>query len=354
MSKFLFLFCFLFFTIALWCDVKAVRSRWMIDVERGETIANPVVIVENEKIVQSGNAESIKIPATAQIIDVGELYLLPGLIDAHVHLAWGQPGQTGLAGAEDAKKTLFAGFTTVRNPGSTGMADVLLRDAINMGKVPGPRMLVSGPGLGSKNGICDQVFAGEAVVGSPQDAIRVVDDLAKKKVDLIKFCAGGKVIPSTDDISNRELEDSIVQSIVSEAHRLHLKVAAHAQGPDAILQAVSAGVDSIEHAGMINQKAAELMKQKKTYLVPTLYRLDWTLENAQDSGAKPEVIDKLKKGRADALSNIQMAIALGVPIAYGTDATVYPHGLNAREFAVLTQLGFYAASGNSGRNNQCR
>ena len=316
-----------------------LRSQWMIDVDTGTIVENPVVLIQQNKIMEVGPATSVKIPEGATVIDLKNLYLLPGLIDAHVHLAWAQQGGTGVAGADDAEKTLLAGFTTVRNPGSTGKTDLLLRDAIEHGKEIGPRMFVAGPALGAKEGVCDQVFAGEGVVHSPQDAMHIVTALAKQKVHLIKFCAGGQVLPSDQDISAKELEDSIVQTIVFEARKQGLKVAAHAQGPDAILQAVSAGVNSIEHGGMINEEAAAAMKKHKTFLVPTLYRLDWVLENAQNSGASPERIETLQAARTKVHENIGMAIAAGVPIAFGTDATVIPHGLNAREFSVLVELG---------------
>ncbi|MCI0413815.1 amidohydrolase family protein [bacterium] len=320
-------------------ETIAVRSHWMIDVDTGTIVENPVILIQQNKITEVGTEASIKIPEGATVIDLTNMYLLPGLIDAHVHLAWAQQGATGVVGSDNAEKTLLAGFTTVRNPGSTGKTDLILRDAIEEGKAIGPRMFVSGPALGAKEGVCDQVFAGEAVVHSPQDAMHIIVNLAKQKVNFIKFCAGGQVIPSDQDISAKELEDSIVQTIVFEARKLGLKVAAHAQGPDAILQAVSAGVNSIEHGGMINEEAATAMKKHKAFLVPTLYRLDWILENAQNTGAKPEVIERLQTARTKVHDNIRMAIAAGVPIAFGTDATVYPHGLNAREFSVLVELG---------------
>jgi imidazolonepropionase-like amidohydrolase len=167
----------------------------------------------------------------------------------------------------------------------------------------------------------------------------MVENLVKEKVDLIKICAGGRVVPSAQDASAKEMPDSIVQAIVSTAHAHGLKVASHAQGPDAILQSVRSGVDSIEHGGMINTEAAALMREHNTYLVPTLYRLEWLVENATKNNSPPETIKALTTAKQTAYENVRKAIALGVPIAFGTDATVYPHGLNAREFSVLVELG---------------
>ena len=330
---------FLLLSNLCWCETLYVRSKWMVDVDTADIIQDPVLVIQQDKIIKVGDVNSIKVPEGAAVIDLKNSYLLPGLIDAHVHLAWAQPGQAGIAGAEDARKTLLAGFTTVRNPGSTGKADIILRDSIEKGDTVGPRMFVSGPALGAKEGVCDQVFAGEGVIHSPQEAMQMVANLAKQKVDLIKFCAGGQVLPSDGDISAKELEDSIVQAIVFEARKHHLKVAAHAQGPDAIIQSVTAGVHSIEHGGLIDEESVLLMKKNKTYLVPTLYRLEWVLMNAKQNAAAQGTIERLETVRARVYENMRKAIALGVPIAFGTDATVYPHGLNAREFAVLVDLG---------------
>jgi imidazolonepropionase-like amidohydrolase len=330
-------FLFLILTSSAWCETTILRAKWMLDVKTGEIIANPVLVIENDKIKKIGTTDSVEAPDSATVIDLKDSYLLPGLIDAHVHLAWAESGKVGIAGADAAEKTLLAGFTTVRNPGSTGMTDLILRDAIEKGKTIGPRMFVSGPGLGAKQGVCDQVFAGEGVIHSPQEATQMVAKLARQNVDFIKFCAGGQVIPSVQDISSKELEDSIVQSILFEARKHRLKVAAHAQGPDAILQAASSGVSSIEHGSMMNYEAAMLMKKNSIYLVPTLYRLDWLLENVDKTS--PERKEQLESSRAKTFANIAEAISLGVPIAFGTDATVIPHGFNAREFSALIEVG---------------
>ena len=311
-----------------------VRAKSMLDVEKGDIISAPAILIRNDKIVEVTSGDSKAFPKDASIIDLGNTYLLPGLIDAHVHLAWaGQPY------AEDARKTLLAGFTTVRNPGSTGGTDIQLRKEIESGKILGPRILISGPGLGSKGGICDQVFSGEGVVQNAADAKKIVKSLASQKVDFIKICAGGMVVPTKQDESATEMTDEVLQAIVNEANAHGLVVASHAQGPAAILQAVRAKVRSIEHGGMINEEAAEAMKKNQVYLVPTLFRLNWILENAKQNNSAPAIIERLATSRTQVYENMRKAIALGVPIAFGTDAVVYPHGLNAREFSVLVELG---------------
>lgn len=325
---------FLIFVSPLWAEKIVVRAKWMLDVNTGAVISSPAILIDDGKIVKVTSGHSKSIAGEAKVIDLSDMYILPGLIDAHVHLAW-----AGQDPSEDARKTLMAGFTTVRNPGSTGQADLKLRNEIDTGKTLGPRMLVSGPGLGSKGGICDQVFSGEGVIQTPVEARKIVQSMANKRVDFIKICAGGQVVPTAQDASTTEMTDSMVQAIVAEAHAHGLKVASHAQGPDAILQSVRAGVDSIEHAGMINDQAAALMKQNQTYLVPTLYRLQWLIENARQNNSPPSAVERLETARKMVYDNIRKAIAVGVPIAFGTDATVYPHGLNAREFSVLVRLG---------------
>jgi len=328
----LFFFLITTFTSA---ETIVVRAKWMLDVNSGNLISSPAVLIRDDKIVDvKTDADSKSFPKDATVIDLGDLYLLPGLIDAHVHLAW-----AGQDATEDAKKTLLAGFTTVRNPGSTGKTDFTLRNDIETGKIIGPRMLIAGPGLGAKGGICDQTFAGEGAVETVEEAKALVDKLATEKVDFIKICAGGRVVATEQDSSVKEMPDSLVEAIVKTAHSHGLKVASHAQGPDAILQSVRAGVDSVEHGGLINAEAAALMKEHHTFLVPTLYRLDWILENARQNNSPPERVKVLTTAKETAYENVRKAIRLGVPIAFGTDATVYPHGLNAREFSVLVELG---------------
>jgi imidazolonepropionase-like amidohydrolase len=241
--------------------------------------------------------------------------LIPGLIDTHVHLAW-----DGAQNEDAARLTLLAGFTTVRNPGASGNADVVLRNAIEEGRVYGPRMLIARTGIGSPGGVCAATFR-EAGVATPDEARQRVRKLIGEGADFIKICTGGGVVGRPADATATEMSQETIDAIVDEAHRAGRRVAAHAQGADAIRAAVNAGADSIEHGGLIDDDTARLMASKRVPLVPTLARL----QNA--------------KIREDTLARVRRARELGVPIVFGTDGGVLPHGENAREFASLLAIG---------------
>src|SRR5688572_13063922 len=314
----------------------------LIDVAQGTVVVDAVVVIDGGRIVAAGARAGVDVPADAKTLDLGEGWLLPGLVDAHVHLAWGAAADAAPdappPGTADALTTLRAGFTTVRNLGSTGYADLLLRDAIEAGRVPGPRMLVAGPGLGAPGGTCARVFAGEGVVAGPAEARAKVRELAEHGVDWIKFCAGGGVLATSADEDACELPLETMRALVEEAHARSLRVAVHAQGPRAITAALEAGVDSIEHGAWIDEAAARAMKARGIALVPTLYRLDWALEQAEKAGNTGPALVAGREARDLAREHVARAIELGVPIVLGTDATTFPHGLNAHELGVLVEL----------------
>ena len=251
-----------------------------------------------------------------------------------------------LWGARNARVTLEAGFTTVRNVGAGGYADVALRDAINDGQVPGPRMLVSGPPLGITGGHCDDnllPFSYHATAEGVADGIENVQhktrEVIKYGADVVKICATGGVLSKGDDPQASQFTLEEMKAIVADAHRLGRKVAAHAHGAQGILWATEAGVDSIEHGSYIDDAGINAMKQHGTYLVPTMYLQTWMLENAQSIGLPPMYAEKMRQIIAIARKNIQHAFSSGVKVAFGTDAAVYPHGLNAHEFNVYVQMG---------------
>jgi imidazolonepropionase-like amidohydrolase len=283
------------------------------------------------------------------------LTVLPGLIDVHTHLT-GSPdfdpfreltstdAKEAITGVANARTTLLAGITSVRNVGAGGYTDVDLRDAINAGQVPGPHMLVSGPPLGITGGHCDENLlpihyhvVGDGVADGIAEVQHKVRQNIKYGSDLIKICATGGVLSKGDDPQASQYTLEEMQAIVADAHRLGRKVAAHAHGAQGILWATQAGVDSIEHGSYINDAAIAEMKKRGTYLVPTLYLEDWMLE----SGHLPRFYhQKMIDVSAVAKSNIKHAMQEGVKIAMGTDAAVYPHGLNAHELDVyVNQLG---------------
>lgn len=297
-------------------DLVVIAPR-MLDVRSGNIVENRAVIIDDGKITAVEDASYVLRLAAKERVTLAEgTTLIPGLIDAHTHLAW-----TGGKNEEAALATLRAGFTTVRNPGATGNADVELRDAIEQGRVPGPRMLIARAGIGAKGGICEQTF-GEAGIETPEEGRARVQKLVADGADFIKICTGGGVIGRRTDAEVTEMSPETIGAIVTEAHRLGRKVAAHAQGPAAILAAALAGVDSIEHGGFIDEDAARILAEKHIVLVPTLARL------AQNQQLYDNTIARVKRARE-----------LGVPIVMGTDGTVLPHGENAKELDALVKLG---------------
>jgi imidazolonepropionase-like amidohydrolase len=331
-----------------------IRAGRLLDVKTGKTLSNQSIFIQGDKIMSVGADTTV--PAGAEVIDLANATVLPGLIDAHTHitmttnfgysrLAISVPREA-LNGARNARVTLEAGFTTVRNVGASGFTDVALRDAINAGDVPGPRMLVSGPPLSITGGHCDDnllPFEWHIQSEGVADGIEAVQhktrEIIKYGADLIKICATGGVLSHGDNPQASQYTLEEMKAIVADAHRLGRKVAAHAHGAQGILWASEAGVDSIEHGSYIDDAAIAEMKKNGTYLVPTLYLMDWFFENAEKIGTPAELIAKGHEVMPAARKNVARAFAAGVKVGFGTDAAVYPHGLNAHEFAVMVKLG---------------
>jgi imidazolonepropionase-like amidohydrolase len=355
------LFCCVVFSInSSWAQTApasktvVIRAGHLLDVKTGKTLANQIIVIQGDKIASVGAAAQI--PAGAQVVDLSNATLLPGLIDAHTHITFNpnfgyswlaiSVPREALIGARNARVTLEAGFTTIRNVGAKGFADVALRDAINAGDVPGPRMLVSGPALSITGGHCDNnllPFDYHATEGGVADGVEAVQhkvrEIIKYGADLIKVCATGGVLSKGDNPQSSQYTLEEMKAIVADAHRLGRKVAAHAHGAEGIRWASEAGVDSIEHGSYIDDAAIAALKKNGTYLVPTLYLGDWFLENAERIGTPAELIAKGREVMPAARKNVARAFAAGVKVGFGTDAAVYPHGLNAHEFAVMVKLG---------------
>jgi imidazolonepropionase-like amidohydrolase len=334
-----------------------VRAGHILDVKTGTMLSGQAIVIEGDKIVSVGPAAEAKLSPATQTIDLPNATVLPGLIDAHTHLTF-DPANLGyeglgisypreaLIGARNARVTLEAGFTTVRNVGAGGYSDVALRDAINAGDVPGPRMLVSGPAIGITGGHCDdnllapQFHATELGVADGVDAVRhKVRENIKYGADLIKICATGGVMSKGDDPNASQYTREEMKAIVEEAHRLGRKVAAHAHGAEGVSWASDAGVDSIEHGHLMDDSSIATLKKNGTYIVPTLYLMDWNRENLGKRNAPDYVVRKMQAVSAVGQDTLKKAFAAGVKVAFGTDAAVYPHGLNAHEFAVYVRLG---------------
>ena len=333
-----------------------IHAGKLLDVKTGNMLSDQAIVIEGDKIVSIGAMSSLKLSGDERRIDLANGTVLPGLIDAHTHLTFDpQFGYEGLAisvprealiGAKNARVTLEAGFTTVRNVGADGYADVALRDAINAGDVPGPRMLVSGPPLGITGGHCDNNLlpaeyhaVGDGVADGVAQVQHKVRENIKYGADLIKVCATGGVLSKGDDPNASQYTLEEMKAIVADAHRLGRKVAAHAHGAQGVIWASEAGVDSVEHGHLMNDDAIATLKKNGTYLVPTLYLIDWQREHAAEANLPSFLKAKMDMVSQSAKANAKKAFAAGVKIGLGTDAAVYPHGLNAHELEVYVQLG---------------
>jgi len=341
-----------------------LRAARLFDGKSNSLVKPGVVVVTDGKI--AGTGSTARLPTEAEVIDLGDATLLPGFIDAHTHLtmmysedyaraaldALRKPiPEMALDASINARTTLMAGFTTVRDVGSTAYLDAGLRNAINRGVVPGPRMLVAVHAIGATGGHCDDTGWREGAVGKetgPEVGVINGADEARRAVRLahkygatvIKTCATGGVLSLADAVDTPQLTQAELDALVDEAHALRLKTAAHAHGAEGAKRAIRAGIDSIEHGSFLDDEALDLMKQKGTYYVPTLMAAQGLSEQIQKGVPIPPAI-KVKAD--DAIAHVhqtfQKAIAKGVKIGLGTDAAVYPHGRNAEEFHQMVDLG---------------
>jgi imidazolonepropionase-like amidohydrolase len=333
---------------------------------KSNAVARPgLIVVSGGKI--TGVGASAKIPADAQLIDFGDATLLPGFIDAHTHLTYQYSddynqhrldtlqktiAERALDASVNARVTLMAGFTTVRDVGSSDYLDVGLRNGIGNGDVPGPRMLVTVYALSATGGHCDHeggyregLFGHESgplegVINGPDQARYAVRLDHKYGADMIKVCASGGVLSPTDDVDTPQLTQEELNAIVDEAHALRRKTAAHAHGAEAAKRAIRAGIDSIEHGSFLDDEALDMMKQRGTYLVPTLMAIQGIQEKFDRKVYMPPAIEAKARAAIAAIHvTFQRALAKDVKIGLGTDAGVYPHGRNAEEFHQMVDLG---------------
>jgi imidazolonepropionase-like amidohydrolase len=345
----------------------AVKAARLFDGKSKALVTNGVVIVQGDKIVDAGS--NLSIPQGAQVIDLGDATLSPGFMDAHTHLTADFSGnynqrrlqevdlnvsEQAIIATKYARATIEAGFTTVRDlgsrfVGSKEFVDVALRNAINHGVVPGPRMLVATYGIGATGGhfdatagFRDMLFGrepdySEGIADGPDAVRHAVRFEIKNGADVIKAAVSGGVLSLTDEVDTPQFTPPEIAALVDETHRLRKKVAVHCHGDQAARDAIEAGVDSIEHGSFLKPETLQLMKAKGTWLVPTLMATEWVLAKLDSYPAALQ-----EKGKAAGAARTEMfrnAVKLGVKIALGTDAGVYPHGQNAKEFKLMVDLG---------------
>jgi len=340
-----------------------LKAQRLFDSATGKIVEPGMVVVSGGKIQAVGTGA---VPAGATVVDLGDATLLPGFIDSHTHLTMDfdsdfngarllslerTVAETAIRSTANARVTLMAGFTTVRDVGSGDFVDVGLRNSINAGFVPGPRMLVAVNAIGSTGGHCDgsggfrpNIFNHESgpqdgVINNPDEARFAVRYNVKYGADVIKICASGGVLSPTDEVDVPQLSQAELNALVEEAHTLRKKAAAHSHGAESSKRAIRAGIDSIEHGTFLDDEAMRMMHDRGTYLVPTL---------AVRQGIAETKFPPLVQAKADAAvkqqdAMVKRAVELGVKIALGTDAAVYPHGNNAVEFQLMAADGMTPA-----------
>jgi imidazolonepropionase-like amidohydrolase len=354
--------CLLFSPVVYAQNTYVLRAARLFD-GTSDRVAQPGIVVVSGNRIQSVGGQA---PAAATVIDLGDATLLPGFIDAHTHLTMDfNPDYSGgrfnnlsrtiperaIRSTANARATLMAGFTTVRDVGSSNFLDIGLRNAINAGIVPGPRMLVAVHAIGSTGGHCDEGDGfrfgllnhesgpEDGVIDSPDQARFAVRFNVKYGADVIKTCPTGGVLSPTDDVDAPQLTQAEMDVLVSTAHELRRKAAAHAHGPEGAKRAIRAGIDSIEHGTFLDDEALRMMRERGTYLVPTLS----VRSGIAESKFPPLVQQKADLAMKSQDAMVRRALAMGVKIALGTDAAVYPHGNNALEFVLLNADGLTPA-----------
>ena len=335
-----------------------IKGANLLDVMTGELVKDHVVLVTDGRIARISPTRSADLPAGVDVIDLQGHTLLPGLIDMHVHLTSGggyhgyeslklTDERRAILGVVHAETTLMAGFTTVRNVGAGSFGDVALRDAINDGDIPGPRMLVSGPPIGITGGHCsdnnllppEYGITGEGVADGPWAARTAVRRNIKYGADLIKTCSTGGVMSKGTKVGAPQYTVEELTALVDEAHSRGLKVASHAHGAEGIINALIAGADTIEHASFIDDEGIALSIERGAALSMDIYVTEYILGEGASAGILEESLEKERKTGATQRSNFTKAVNAGATIVFGSDAGVYPHGQNAKQFSRMTRFG---------------
>src|SRR5881296_1729416 len=337
-----------------------VKAGRLVDVRAGNVLSNQAILIEGERIKEVGPAATVMphAPSGAKVMDLGTATILPGLIDCHTHVT-SDPGDyyqqlfrqspidQAVVAHVFAKRTLEAGFTTIRNVGADEFVDVALRNAINSGVVAGPRMQVSTMPLSATGGHGDvNGFSPYLRFEQLSGIVNGVDEIRSKirweikyGADLIKVLAGAGVLSEEESVGAPQYSQEELNAVVQEAAMWGKKVAAHAHGAEAIKRAVRAGVASVEHGSLIDEEGVRLMKERGTYLVADIYNDDYILAEYTRLGFPQKIIEKERLVGRQQRENFKKAVEAGVKIAFGTDAGVYPHGWNAKQFAHMVRWG---------------
>ncbi|WP_343527556.1 amidohydrolase family protein [Sphingomonas sp.] len=333
-----------------------VTGAHMVDVLSGKRIDNPQVTIVDGRITAIGRRGD-RVPAGAEQVDVGNRTLLPGLIDMHVHLT-SDPTLSGykaleftdsfwtVVGVANARRTLDAGFTTVRNVGSSDYADVGLKQGIEHGDIPGPRIVPATYALGVTGGHCDATefppsisVPHPQIANSPEGFRAAVRTVRKYGAEVIKVCMTGGVLSKTDSVGAQQLSYDEIKAIVDEAHMLGMRVAIHAHGTDGINTGLRAGVDTIEHASLADETSFKLAKEHGAWFDMDIYNDDYILSEGAKNGVFAESLEKERQIGRKQRETFRAAHAAGVKMLFGTDGGVYPNGDNARQFAKMVEWG---------------
>jgi imidazolonepropionase-like amidohydrolase len=328
----------------------------MIDTQEGRVVANPVIEIRDDRIISVSAGG--KPPDGAKIIDLGETAtILPGLADMHTHLTYEVDDfgyqsvaiaatDEAIRGVANAGKTLMAGFTSARNLGASGYSDVALKEAINAGRVPGPRLQVSGPSMSATGGHCDNNLLSEefdhradGVADGPWAARAMVRKHRKYGADVIKICATGGVFSKGTNPGARQYTMAELEAIIEEAHMLGMPVAAHAHGTEGILYAIKAGIDSVEHSSLMDDEGLKLAKQNGTFLSINAYTPRYMLASGLENGILPETLEKARNLAEERMETYRILIKENARVVFGSDSATIPHGDNAKQFAVYVELG---------------
>lgn len=337
-------------------DITVIKAGSLFDSRSGDISRDVLIVIEDEMIVAVMDGDE-DIPNEAEVIDLSDSFVLPGVMDMHTHVVgnlannffagyFQSPHRATIGGVVNAEKTLMAGFTTIRNVGAGDYMDVALRNAINDGEVPGPRMAVSGPSLGITGGHCDRNSLNssfeersDGVADGPWAVREKIRTNVKYGVDLTKFCATGGVFSKGTKVGMTQYTLEEMEAIVDESHTHGRKVAAHAHGNEGIKRAIIAGVDSIEHASFLDEEAVRMGMERGTFFAMDIYNTEYTLERGAENGVPEENINKEREVGTRQRQSFTLAVEMGAKVVFATDSGVYPHGDNGKQFARAVRFG---------------